>query len=396
MSAANEAAIAQDSTRRNVGDHNNSNYYTTLCFPDLQLRDLFCDDMGKIKKVSVVGAGALGTLIGGLIKYHQPSVEVVLVGRGPHLKAMHQRGTAELRGKWGVRMAAVHATDDREAVRESDLVLFTVKTQDSQSAAEMYAEVCGEAILVSLQNGINQRQLIGHFPSDRLLAGMTATNMTSLEPGVVEFHRDGVSVIGPATSNVSKETLELAQGVLSLSGMRFEIDQQILGVQYNKLLFNTMGYASVLSASDFIRDGLLSCDWRTSVAIPLLREGMRVLKEARVTVKKAPGGSDVLRLRKVMTLLNVPGLNRLANSGIRIFNPPRLVFSVYQDLRRKKPTEIDYVNGEIVRLAQEIGVEAPLNAEVVRVIHELEASGGENFLSHQQVIERFANLRKSL
>lgn len=353
-------------------------------------------NVGEIRKVSVVGAGALGTLIGGLIKHHHPTTEVVLVGRGPHLQAMQEKGTAELRGSWGVRSAKVHATEDPEAIRDSNLVLFTVKTQDTKHAAEVYAPLCGNAVVVSLQNGINQRELVNHFRNDRLLVGMTATNMTSLEPGVVEFHRDGVSVIGPATDKVSKDTLQFAHKILSLSGMWFEIDDQILGVQYNKLLFNTMGYASVLSASDFIRDGLLSSSWRKNIAIPLLDEGMRTLKAAGITLKKAPGGSDVIRLRKIMSLLNIPGLNFVANTVIKIFNPPRLVFSVYQDLKRQRPTEIDYVNGEIVRLANELGVDAPFNAEVVKAIHELEASGGQAFLTHSQVVERFTRLRKTI
>lgn len=351
---------------------------------------------GENKKISVIGAGALGTLFAGLIKKHQPSSDIVLVGRGDHLKAMQQRGVAELRGNWGVYSVPVHATEDPEAVRGSDLVLFTVKTQDTRDAAAKFADACGRAIVVSLQNGINQRELVHFFPHDRLLVGMTTTNMTSLEPGIVEFHRNGVSVIGPATDQVTVETVGQARQILALSGLRFEEERLILGIQYNKLLLNTMGYASVMSAADLIREGLLDSDWRNNLAIPLLDEGMNILKKAGVQLNKTRGGADVLLVRRLMRFLKFPGVNTISRPLVNIFKPPRIVFSVYQDLRRKRPTEIDYVNGEIVRLAKEIGVEAPFNAEVVRVIHELEATGGQNFLSHQQVIERFSKLRKSL
>ncbi len=363
--------------------------------PSFQGESKFVNIPNKGIKISVIGAGALGTLFAGLIKRYQPSSDVVLVGRGAHLKAMQESGVARLRGNWGVYSVPVHATEDPEAVRGSDLVLFTVKTQDTRKAATRFAHACGRAIIVSLQNGINQRELVHFFPHDRLLVGMTTTNMTSLEPGTVEFHRNGVSIIGPATDQVTTETLGQAHQILALSGLRFDQDLSILGIQYNKLLLNTMGYASVMSAADLIREGLLDWDWRNNLAIPLLDEGMNVLKNADVQLKKTRRGEDVMRVRRLMRFLNFPGVNAVARPLINIFKPPRIVFSVYQDLRRKKPTEIDYVNGEIVRLAQEIGVEAPLNAEVVRVIHELEASGGQNFLSHQQVIERFANLRKS-
>jgi 2-dehydropantoate 2-reductase len=352
------------------------------------------NSLGEVKKISVVGAGALGTLVGGLIKHHLPAIEIVLVGRGPHLHAMKNAGNALLRGPWGSYTVPVMATEDSESVRGSDLVLFTVKTQDTKQTAKAFADVCGQAIIVSLQNGINQRELVKFFRHDRLLVGMTATNMTSLEPGIVEFHRNGVSVIGPATTNVSPETLERAKRILSLSKLRFEVDNTIMGVQYNKLLFNTMGYASVLSASDFIRDGLINTGWRKNIAIPLLDEGMRVLKTAGIELRRAPGGSDVIRLRKVMRLLNTPGMDAVAKTAIGLLNPPRLVFSVFQDLKRKRPTEIDFVNGEIVRLAEESGCEAPYNHKVVQAIHELERSEEIRFLEHQKVIDRFRELRR--
>jgi len=346
----------------------------------------------EMKKISVVGAGALGTLVGGLIQHAQPAIETVLFGRGPHLRAMQQRGSAELRGPWGVYQVKVNATEDVGQIAGSDLILFTVKSQDTKAAAALVADVCGEAVIVSLQNGINQRELLRYFSPARLVVGMTTTNMTSLEPGIVEFHRNGVSVLGPAASEVSSETIAFAQRALSSSSLRFTTDLSILGAQYNKLLFNTMGYASVLSASDFIREGLLHRGWRRNVAIPLLDEGMRVLERAGIKLHKVPGGSDVLRLRKVMGMLNLPGLDFFSKMAIGLFNPPRIVFSVYQDLHRQRPTEIDYVNGEIVRLATDCGIDAPFNREVVRAIRELEAGGGKRFFAAHEVIERFANL----
>jgi len=350
---------------------------------------------GQTKKISVIGAGAVGTLFAGLIKQNQPNVEIVLVGRGAHLKAMQKRGVAELRGPWGIYKAPVHATEDPEALRDSDLVLFTVKTRDTRDAAEKFADACGRAILVSLQNGINQRELLRFFPHDRLLVGMTTTNMTSLNPGIVEFHRNGVSVIGPATKQVPKETLQHAHRILTTSGLWFEAEESILGVQYNKLLINTMGYASVLSAADLIQECIMKSGWRNNLAIPLLDEGMRVLMAAGINLRRTPGAADAIRMRKMMSLLNIPTVNPIARPVVRMLKPRRIVFSVFQDIKLQRPTEIEYVNGEIVRLANEHGCDAPYNEEVVRAIHELENMRGQNFFEHQQVIDRFAQLRKS-
>ncbi len=349
--------------------------------------------MNRIKKISVVGAGALGTMFGGLIKRHNPELEVVLIARGEHCRVMRDRGHAELRGSWGRYEVPVIASSDPADVSDSDLVLFTVKTQDTAETARQFASAIGDATVVSLQNGINQRVLSKVLRNDRLLVGMTATNMTMIEPGIVSLHRKGVSVIGAATPDVPPALVEQARQTLASSGLKFVASRQILGVQYNKLLFNTMGYASVLSATDFIREGVLNGPWRKSVAIPLLCEGMTVLKAAGIPLQRASGGSDVIRLRRLMHALNTPGLDRVVRSLIGLFNPSRLVFSVSQDLLSGRPTEIDFINGEIVRLAQECGVDAPYNAEVVRTVHAMEASGVKEFPAREEIVRRFRSLR---
>jgi 2-dehydropantoate 2-reductase len=350
--------------------------------------------MSRIKKISVVGAGAIGTLFGGLIKRHNPDVEMVLIARGEHCRVMRDRGYAELCGAWGRYEVPVTASSDPADVIDSDLVLFTVKTQDTLQTAKLFAGTMGNAVVVSLQNGINQRILSNYIRPDRLLVGMTATNMTITKPGVVSLHRNGVSVIGPPTPDVPATAVEQARQTLASSGLKFEASNHIVGVQYNKLLFNTMGYASVLSASDFIREGMLNGPWRKNVAIPLLSEGMAVLKQAGIPLERASGMSDVIRLRRLLYALNAPGLDKLVRSIVsNVFRPPRLVFSVYHDLLRQKVTEIDFVNGEIVRLAQECSMEAPYNAEVVRRVHAMEASSVKDFPAIEKVIRSFRELR---
>ncbi len=346
-----------------------------------------------VKKISVIGAGAIGAMFGGLIKRNNPDIDVVMIARGDHLETMQERGYVELRGDWGNVNAQMTASSEPSAIEGSDLVLFTVKTQDTATTAQRFAESIGDATVVSLQNGINQHILSQTIRKDRLLVGMTATNMAIVAPGVIECARRGVSVIGPASKDVAPEVVENARRLLDSSGLPVEASEQILGVQYNKLLFNTMGYASVLSATDFLSDGVFNRNWRNSVALPILQEGFRVLSAAGIPLQKASGGSDVLRFHRLMRILNVPGLDslvRLVAQGP--LHPPRLVFSVYQDLMRDRPTEIDYVNGEIARLASESGVPAPYNSEVVRMVHEMEKSKVKHFMSREEIAQHFRSL----
>jgi 2-dehydropantoate 2-reductase len=94
-----------------------------------------------------------------------------------------------------------------------------------------------------------------------------------------------------------------------------------------------------------------------------------------------------------MRRLNVPVLGSVINFGARrLFNRRPIIFSLQQDLERSKPTEVDYVNGEIVRLAKSVGEAAPRNALVVSFCHELESRHDGTFFSREEVIRRFGAL----
>jgi 2-dehydropantoate 2-reductase len=272
--------------------------------------------------------------------------------------------------------------------------LFTVKSRDSADTARQIEPLLDDAIVVSIQNGINQSTLLQFIRPDRLLVGMTATNMALVEPGVVSLQRNGISVIGSPTGDVPAAVVNRASELLGRSGLPFEASDNILGVQYNKLLMNTMGYTSVVSSSDFIRDGILSRAWRNEVALPLLNEGLAVLGAAGIQLQRTRGISDVLRFKRLLHAFNAPLLDRTVlwflNTVVR---PKPIVYSVYQDLVRNKPTEIDYVNGEIVRLAKSCSIAAPCNQLVVRMIHDLEGQDPKVFPTREAVINRFREIR---
>lgn len=350
--------------------------------------------MQRLKKISVVGAGAVGTIFGGLLKYHNPDVELVLIARGEHYECMREYGRAVLHGFWGRYEVVVNASTQPEDVTDSDLVLFTVKSQDTAETAREFTDLLGDAIVISLQNGINQHVLSQYFRKDRLLVGMTAANMALVEPGVVRLQRNGISVIGPSTPDVPADVVRTAGEALALSGLKVETSSQVLGVQYNKLLMNTMGYASVLSASDFISEGILHRPWRQCVALPLLSEGLAVLESCGIQLQRTSGISDVIRFRRLLHALNTP----FADISIRqvltkLIRPQRIVYSLYQDLMRGKPTEIDFINGEIVRLSQALGVASPYNAKVVEMVRRLEQPASKQFPSREDVLLQFRELR---
>ena len=346
-------------------------------------------------KVTVVGAGAVGAMLGGLIKQHDPSIDMQFICRGPHGEAMQRAGHVVLKGYWGSYTVPVRVSSDMADAAGSDYILLTVKSQVTEETITQLAPVLGNAVLVSVQNGINQPILSKYVSPERLFVGITATNTAIFEPGAVSLQRNGITVIGPVSPKTPPETTAAVLAMLQKCGLPIEASANILGVQYNKMLINLMGYASVLSSSNFITEGILYRPWRRSVAMPLLAEGLATLQLAGIHVERTANISDIFRFRRMMRLFDIPPIDVLVRFVLtKVVKSERLVYSLYQDLIRGRKTEIEFANGQIVRLAKSCGAEAPYNAMVVQMVHELEARGNGTFFTRDEVVSRFQGLRR--
>jgi 2-dehydropantoate 2-reductase len=353
-------------------------------------------------KVSVLGAGAIGSMIGGLLAHDASDVEVLLVARGAHGRKIAQRGTIALDGPWGRRDVRIAVSDDPAAIRGSQFVFVTTKSQDTEAAAEAAAPHWGDATIVSIQNGINDQRLARFVEPRRLVMGMTATNIAMVEPGRVSLQLGGATIVGPPALPSAANDLSASEAAAKLLGrirwpaLRFTTHPNAAGVRYNKLAINALGYASCLSASNFITEALTHRDWRNTVGLPIVRECDRVFQASGITLQKIPGLPNLPRLERLMRRLNAPVVGPIIAFGARrLFNRRPIIFSLQQDLERAKPTEVEFVNGEIVRLAASVGTVAPASSLVVQLVRELEQRGDASFFSRDEVIERFVALAPS-
>lgn len=347
-------------------------------------------------KISVLGAGAVGCMITGLIKRHDPAVDLWLLGRGAHADRMRQTGDMELRGDWGSCRVPVNVCDSVADIAGSDMILLTVKstaTDEMMAAAKPYID---DAVLVSLQNGINQDTLKLYLDPSQYFVGITATNMSIESPGVIALHLNGPTIIGPPDiwdprdPNCENAEAPPCLRLLAKSSLPMSFHTPIRAVQYNKISVNALGYTSALSRSNFATECLLEPRWRRIVAAPMLAESASVMDAAGIVMAHVPGPSDVMRLRKAIKLLDTPLIRHPISWIIRRRGTPRLIYSVEQDLLQGRPTEIDFVNGEIVRLARLHGTTAPLHQLSIDITHELEHRRSDRFLNREELIERFA------
>jgi 2-dehydropantoate 2-reductase len=340
-------------------------------------------------KISVLGAGAIGSMFGGLLKQRHPDWEVVLVTRGAHAAAIRDQGYVELIGPWGVHRPPVHATENVADVAGSSHVLLTVKSQDTRPVLEAARPCLGDAIVTSIQNGVNRPVLAEYVAPERLALGTTVLNIATIRPGAVALQIDGVTAVGPADSGGPSANARDAAELLARSGLNVQYSEQILGMQYNKLVINCLGCAASVSDLNFVREGIFDRQWRQAVAWPLYRECLATIAAAGIELAPIAASSDVTRFGRLLRSLDRPGVGAAIRYAERLFvrrKPTK--FSVRQDLDRRRPTEVDFINGEIVRLAGACGRPAPLNALVVELVRDLERSSGRS-IPREEIVRRF-------
>jgi len=343
-------------------------------------------------KVGVLGAGAIGSMFGGLLRHGDPHLEVVLIGRGAHGEAIRKQGYVQLDGPWGTRCVNVELSFDPALLADSRFILLCVKSHATRQALDDAARYLEEATVITIQNGINDPLLQQYVPADRLVAAMTATNMAVVAPGTVSLQLGGVTMIGPVSPE-ARPAADAAVELLRRTGLRVEPTDRIHGVRYNKLAMNALGYASCISASNFITEAIAYKPWRQHVGLPLASECLTVLEAAGIELAPIPGRPGIDGLERLLHRFDAPLVGQLIGLGARwLYNRRPIVFSLYQDLLKGKPTEVDHINGRIVQLARQHGLEAPANELVVQLVHQVERRGPGKFLDRQEVIERFAEL----
>ncbi|EMB16293.1 ketopantoate reductase family protein [Rhodopirellula europaea] len=344
-------------------------------------------------KISVLGAGAIGTMLGGLIRDNDPTCEVVLLGRGPHIQTIRDSGRVQLQGPWPDRDVPIIGTDDPADIAGSDMVLVTVKSQATAEAISAAAPYLGSAIVVSVQNGFNDDALLQHVDEKHLVMGITATNVTVPQPGTASLQFNGTIVLGPNAQGTNAASATAATKILEKTGFRVFEEANVEGVRYNKLAINSPGYAASLSQSNFITEAVCHRGWRGAVGKPLADECLQVFDTAGVKLARIPKLPDIRKLRGFFGKLDSPLLGPIVGTGAKlIFNRRPIQFSLYQDLLKGKGTEVDHTLGEIVRLAERNGTTAPYNQMVIDLAREIENRGAGKFFTREEVIDRFRQI----
>jgi len=316
-------------------------------------------------RIAVLGAGSVGCFVGGA--WQAAGLPVTFIGRQKLAADIDQHGlTLTDYDGWEQRFGPgdVDYRCGPEALDEADIILVTVKCGATEDAAAEIAQYGRDgAAVISLQNGISSIDLLekglgGRFEVAR---GLVEFNIAYLGEG--RFHK-GVSGTLWAASRESTRLLadKLREGPASL-----KISGDMLGLAWGKLLINMNNAVNALSGRS-LYDQLQERDYRRVFAASL-DEGMRLLKKAEIEPAKV-GPMPPQMLSKV--LASPDWMFKSMFSRMWKIDP-KARSSMSDDLAEGRETEVDFLNGELIRLAERLHMQAPVNRAIVDLVHKAEA-----------------------
>lgn len=329
--------------------------------------------------IAVLGAGLIGCYLGGRLLAH--GHKVTLIGR-PSLRdelSEHGLTVTDWQGYRGfVEPADVKVETRPEALRDAEVILLTVKNRDTPSATQQIAEnTDADTLVVSFQNGVRNADIIRqHLPNHDVRAGMVPFNVIKRASGHYHCATEGTLVI--EQSNDADLPLVAALTGAGLTAVRSPQIKQIL---WSKLLMNLNNPINALAGIPLVEE-LRQQGYRKVLAASM-REGLLVLKRAgikpvRVVGKVSPSW--------IPFMLSLPDWIFVRLAGAMLNIDPNARSSMWEDLEKHRQTEIDYLNGEIVTLAEAHNVDVPVNRKVISLIKEAERSGkGSPGLSAEQL-----------
>ncbi|MEF8848771.1 MAG: 2-dehydropantoate 2-reductase [Candidatus Thermoplasmatota archaeon] len=311
-------------------------------------------------RFGVVGLGAVGTVVGCFLS--DSDEDVVLIGKKAQVKKIKKEGIeVYLKGN-KKKIENPRLSSNLESLEKVDVLFICVKSQDTENLAkDLKKNVGKKTIIVSLQNGIRNADILKKHLKNEILSTVVLFNVLFLEPGKVKITIPGGFFLQKTKKSSSKIRAKLEQAGLETR----EVDN-IAGYLWSKIIFNLQNSVTALTGQT-LRESFINKDSK-KIIIETLKEGLDVVDKAGIEIKKLP----VFDPKKLVFKLRI--LNSfLLKIGISLIGLEKNAKnSMQQSLLRNKKTEIDYINGEIVRLAEKNNLDATLNHKIVKLIKKAE------------------------
>lgn len=330
--------------------------------------------------IAIFGAGSIGCYLGGQLAH--AGAAVTFIGRQRFKSELEENGLTLTH----FERENIHLTPDQftfslspKDISAADIILLTTKSQDTAEAAEsLKAHAKREAIIISFQNGVSNPDVLRGILKQPVLGAVVPFNVTGNGPGRFHCGTEGDLTV----QSIDNPHLRTLQALFAKAGQGFIISDNILAVQWGKLLVNLNNAFNTLTGGT-LREGLLQRDYRRALAL-VVEEGLHVAQGAGIE-PAAFGKADAAKMIKILRLPNFI-YKIIMNKIVKIDAAARS--SMLDDLEMGRVSEIDYLQGEIVRLAEKTGQTAPYNKIIYDLVCEAFNTGespkysGREIFSH--------------
>ena len=309
--------------------------------------------------VAVVGAGAVGSFYGAMLA--RAGHRVTLIGRAAHVRAIEGSGL-ELEMAGRTQTIRLAASVDLAAVHGAELVLFCVKSTDTDAVArELAPHLDAGALVLSLQNGVENAPSIAAQVPNTVVPAVVYVATAMPQPGRVAHYGRGDLVIGPlnAADAANAEVMQRLDDLVAFfagAQVPVRISADVIADLWSKLMVNC-AYNAI--------SGIAQAPYARLAALAPVRE----LQHAVVAEVVALAEAERVNLPLAASL---EAMARIAPAM------PAQLSSTAQDMARAKPSEIDHLNGFVVRRGRELGVPTPANQALYALVKLIEAGRDGN------------------
>ena len=301
-------------------------------------------------KITIVGAGAMGSLFGGLLSESGNEVYLLDIWK-EHIETINKKGLW-IEGLSGDRFIKIKAvTEPKEIGGTSDLIIIFVKSYHTESAAKNISLLVGKSTsILTLQNGLGNFEILSNvFGLEKVIAGTTSYGATMLCPGRVRHAGIGPTAIGELNGKITTRVEKIAQ-ILTQAGIKTETSDNVMGLVWSKLLINVG--INALGVLIRVKNGeLIKGKYSPKLQAALVEEAIEVANKKGIKLVH----QDMIK--EVASICEETSAN---------------LNSMLQDVLKKKRTEIDFINGAIVREGNKLNLSIPVNQVITDLIKAVE------------------------
>lgn len=316
-------------------------------------------------RIVVIGAGAIGSVVAAYLS--KAGLDVTLIGKKDQVEAINESGlhVRGIRGGEVIKLKALTQLNE-----PCDLAIFATKTQDLEQAYQHNKKFLGDGLILTTQNGVQADEILSrHVDKEKMFSSIVMFGATYTKPGEVVFNFEGDWIIGRPYMPVDAKTKEVA-GLLE-KGFKIVVSDDIIGMKWLKLFVNFNNcICAVLGKC--MQETFADMDF-CRLSVLLLKEGVAVVQKADVKLVSLPQ----FPAERIHGLASMPMEQAVGiiHKTLTTLSKEPLYGSILQSIMRKRASEIDFINGEIVTLGKKIHQPTPLNEKIVDLVHRVEETG---------------------